>query len=118
MALFNSRFALLRWTPVLLVGLVLLTAILWPRTDYLPVQQLPFSAQRLADSPIITVDKSPRLAALAEAQGYININGPSMIRVPSWIEQPLGKYYLYFSHHKGEFIRMAYADMPEGPWTV
>lgn len=119
MALFNLRVALLRCIPVvMLVGLFLLLAILWPRAHYLPAQQLPFSAQRLADSPIITVDKSPRLTALAEAQGYININGPSMIRVPDWIEQPLGKYYLYFSHHKGDFIRMAYADLPEGPWTV
>jgi hypothetical protein len=45
-----------------------------------------------------------------------NINGPSLIRVPDWIEKPLGKYYLYFAHHHGEFIRMAYADNLEGPW--
>ena len=119
MALFNLRVALLRRISVtVLVGLFLVLAVLWPRTHYLPAQQLPFSAQRLADSPIITVAKSPRLTALAEAQGYININGPTMIRVPDWVEQPLGKYYLYFSHHKGDFIRMAYADLLEGPWTV
>ena len=119
MALFNSRSVLLRRILVaVLVGLFLFLAVLWPRTHYLPIHQLPFSAQRLADSPIITVAKSPRLIALAEAQGYININGPTMIRVPDWVEQPLGKYYLYFSHHKGDFIRMAYADLIEGPWTV
>ena len=119
MALFNLRSVLLRRISVaVLVGLFLVLAALWPRSHYLPAQQLPFSAQRLADSPIITVAKSPRLTALAEAQGYININGPTMIRVPDWVEQPLGKYYLYFSHHKGEFIRMAYADLLEGPWTV
>ena len=28
-----------------------------------------------------------------------NINGPSLIKVPDWVENPLGKYYLYFSHH-------------------
>ena len=31
-------------------------------------------------------------------------------RVPAWVTQPLGRYYLYFSHHKGTFIRLAYAD--------
>ena len=40
-----------------------------------------------------------------------NINGPSLIRVPAQVwPQPLGRYYLYFSHHKGAFIRLAYAD--------
>ena len=47
-----------------------------------------------------------------------NINGPSLIRVPHWIEQPLGAYYLYFAHHQGKFIRMAYADDVMGPYTV
>ncbi len=44
-----------------------------------------------------------------------NINGPSLIRVPDWIEQPLGKYYFYFADHQGKFIRLAYADDIEGP---
>lgn len=119
LALISSGIRALRWALLgLLAGLIASLLMLWPRTNYLPAQALPFSAQRLADSPIITVDKSPRLQALAEAEGYININGPTMIRVPDWVEQPLGKYYLYFSHHKGDFIRMAYADLPEGPWTV
>jgi hypothetical protein len=47
-----------------------------------------------------------------------NINGPSLIRVPSWVEGALGQYYLYFAHHAGTFIRMAYADDLAGPWTV
>jgi len=47
-----------------------------------------------------------------------NINGPSLIRVPNWIEKPLGRYYLYFAHHKGTYIRLAYADRLEGPWTT
>ncbi len=47
-----------------------------------------------------------------------NINGPSLIRVPEWIEDPLGTYYLYFAHHHGRFIRLAYADALKGPWTV
>ena len=47
-----------------------------------------------------------------------NINGPSLIRVPDWLPNPLGKYYLYFAHHHGKFIRLAYADSLEGPWTI
>jgi hypothetical protein len=47
-----------------------------------------------------------------------NINGPSLIQVPDWIDNPLGKYYLYFAHHQGEYIRLAYADQLEGPWKI
>ena len=46
------------------------------------------------------------------------INGPSLIKVPSWIQNPLGKYYMYFSHHRGGYIRMAYADNVTGPYTI
>jgi len=47
-----------------------------------------------------------------------NINGPSLIRVPDWIPNALGKYYLYFAHHQGTYIRLAYADQLEGPWRL
>ncbi|MFB6295570.1 MAG: hypothetical protein ABEH66_01855 [Halobacteriales archaeon] len=47
-----------------------------------------------------------------------NINGPSVIRVPGWIEDPLGEYYCYFAHHSGSFIRLAYADEMGGPWEI
>jgi len=68
------------------------------------------NAVRLPDNPIITPASSPTIGG--------NINGPSLIRVPDWVERPLGRYYLYFAHHKGQFIRMAYADELTGPWTV
>ena len=48
----------------------------------------------------------------------LNINDPSLIRVPDWIKNPLGRYYLYFAHHRGKYIRLAYADHPEGPWQI
>lgn len=38
--------------------------------------------------------------------------------MPDWVENPLGKYYLYFAHHQGKFIRMAYANHVLGPYTV
>ncbi len=73
--------------------------------------QLPrVTAVRLALNPLITVDSSPTLGD--------NVNGPSIIRVPSWIPHPLGKYYAYFGHHKGQFIRLAYADAITGPWKI
>ncbi len=65
---------------------------------------------RLPDNPIIRSDMDPRMGD--------NINGPSLIRAPEWLENPLGRYYLYFAHHKGTYIRLAYADRPEGPYTT
>jgi len=47
-----------------------------------------------------------------------NINGPSLIRVPDWVTNRLGKYYLYFGHHNGKYIRLAYANDLKGPWTI
>lgn len=67
-------------------------------------------AERLFDGPIV----HPGLGASIGT----NINGPSLIRVPNWLPNPLGRYYLYFGHHQGEFIRLAYADRLEGPWRI
>ena len=47
-----------------------------------------------------------------------NINGPSLIRVPLWVTNRLGNYYLYFAHHSGKYIRLAYADDLKGPWKI
>jgi hypothetical protein len=79
---------------------------------------LPFEARRLPGNPILQHTLDERLVAEAQRYGYVNVNGPSLIRVPSWVENPLGRYYLYFAHHKGETIRLAYADRLEGPWSV
>ena len=38
--------------------------------------------------------------------------------MPDWVVEPLGDYYLYFSHHKGDHLRLAYANHPNGPWTL
>ena len=65
---------------------------------------------RLLDKPIIGPDLHPSIG--------VNIQGPSLIKVPEWIENPLGKYYLYFADHKGLYIRLAYADELAGPWNI
>ena len=68
------------------------------------------SAARFSENPLITVSSSPSVGD--------NLNGPSIIRVPPWIEKPLGRYYMYFAHHKGQHIRLAYGDSLRGPWKV
>ena len=65
---------------------------------------------RLSAKPIIRPHMDERMGA--------NINGPSLIRVPGWIEAPLGRYYLYFADHKGAYIRLASADTLTGPWRM
>jgi hypothetical protein len=83
------------------------------------VQALPRSAPQPASSvrvarfttnPLVTVRSSSTLGA--------NVNGPTVIRVPAWVQKPLGKYYMYFGNHRGVFIRLAYADSPAGPWKI
>mgnify|MGYP005848093303 CR=1 FL=1 len=66
------------------------------------------STRRLAANPLVHLnagDKGP------------SINGPTLIRVPAWVEKPLGKYYLYYAtHRESDNIRLLYADAVEGPW--
>lgn len=68
------------------------------------------TVRRLADGPIIVPNMDARMGS--------NIQGPTLIRVPDWIDRPLGKYYLYFADHRGTYIRLAYADEITGPWQM
>lgn len=67
-------------------------------------------AQRLLDEPMLSPASHPSIGD--------NIQGPSLVRVPDWVDRPLGRYYLYFADHKGSYIRLAFADDLTGPWTV
>jgi len=58
--------------------------------------------RRFRNNPIIHPNMDDRMGD--------NINGSSLIRVPEWIPNALGRYYLYFAHHQGTYIRMAYAN--------
>jgi hypothetical protein len=78
-----------------------------PASDSAPA---PRRARRLDGNPILHRDTTPGVGR--------NINGPSLITAPPWLEQPLGRYYLYFAHHRGTFIRLATADRLDGPWSV
>ncbi|MDE2997983.1 MAG: hypothetical protein OXU79_02775 [Gemmatimonadota bacterium] len=66
--------------------------------------------ERLPNNPIIRPHMDSRMGD--------NINGPSLVRAPDWLPSPLGKYYLYFGHHQGDYIRLAYSDRLSGPWTT
>lgn len=68
------------------------------------------SVERLVDGPIVVPDMDGRMGS--------NIAGPSLIRVPEWLENSLGRYYLYFADHEGTYIRLAYADELTGPWKT
>ena len=66
-------------------------------------------AKRLIGNPIIR----PEMLPLKE-----NVNGPSLIRVPSWVSNPKAKFYLYFSSHSSRVIQLAYSENLSGPWNV
>ena len=68
-------------------------------------------AQRAEINPII------RPEMLNGTDGE-NIDGPSLIQAPKWLKAPLGRYYLYFAHHGGHYIRLAYSDSVKGRFTV
>jgi hypothetical protein len=81
----------------------------------------PTAGQSRSARPDVVAERfrsNPLIAAALDASLGGNVNGPTVIRVPDWIERPLGRYYMYFANHMGETIRLAYADEPTGPWTV
>ena len=65
---------------------------------------------RFVDEPIIKPYHNEEIG--------FNVQGPSLIKVPTWVEKPLGKYYLYFADHKGDRIKMAFSDSLSGPWQI
>ena len=69
-----------------------------------------FRFEHLVDAPIVSAASSPEL------QG--NVNGPSLVRCPSWINPAPAKYLLFFAHHEGRSIRLALADRLQGPWRL
>ena len=74
------------------------------------IENVAVRVDRPLDAPIINASTHPSIGT--------NIQGPSLIRAPDWLDAPLGRYYLYFADHKGSYIRLAYADTLAGPWNV
>ncbi|HKK63059.1 MAG TPA: DNRLRE domain-containing protein [Bacteroidales bacterium] len=85
------------------------------------IYSVKYDVHRLNNAePIITQQMFSDLGA--EDEG-VNINGPSVIRIPDWIQSenradPEAEYYCYFAHHDGGYIRMAWASEIEGPWHL
>jgi hypothetical protein len=81
-----------------------------------------FHAERLnGGEPILSAEHFRQLGA-PTSEGN-NINGPSVIRIPEWVPRgqraaPEAQYYLYFGHHTGQYIRLAWAGTIEGPWHL
>ena len=75
-----------------------------------PAQSPKVTVTRLLDRPLIGPDIHPSIGE--------NIQGPSLIKVPDWLPNKMGNYYLYFADHKGRYIRLSYADSITGPWQI
>lgn len=101
-----ARFCAAHFCAALLAALVCLGALGVARAEQVAVE-------RIGDGPVI----HPGMPGL-EGELGANIDGPSVVKVPSWVRHPLGRYYMYFAHHQGDYIRLAYADRPEGPWRI
>jgi hypothetical protein len=67
---------------------------------------------------VVRFPKNPIVVPNTDERMGSNVNGPSLIRVPDWVTNPLGRYYLYFAHHQGQYIRLVYADELRGPWFI
>jgi hypothetical protein len=65
---------------------------------------------RLGGAPLISKTTAPTLGG--------NYQGPTVMRAPTWLPNKLGSYYMYFAAHDGHYIRLAYANAPQGPWTL
>ena len=66
-------------------------------------EPLSITVERLGSGPIITPEMDSRMGG--------NIQGPSLIKVPDWVENPLGEYYLYFADHRGTYIPVSYTHL-------
>ena len=70
--------------------------------------------------PIISVENFTDVGVSAPLD-IDNINGSSLIRLPDWLAiedriHPDAQYYLYFAHHAGRYIRLAWASEITGDW--
>ena len=82
---------------------------------------LPFCGilTRLTEFPLISMDLyPPKTIPGLPSDALKNINGPSVVRMPDWVEGKQAALHLYFGHHKGDSIRLGYADRLEGPWKM
>jgi len=84
-----------------------------------PVPAFTGTVTRLTDTPLVAADMFPAAAIRGlEPDALANINGPSVLRMPDWAAGKQATLHMYFGHHKGRSIRLAYADRLAGPWAM
>lgn len=96
--------------PRRMIWTMAVAALAWPMLSIAAEGPACIKAERLLDRPLIDGSLDPSITD--------NVQGPSLIRVPDWVKGRLGRYYLYFASHKGDSIRLAYADRLTGPWKI
>ena len=103
------------------IALLAFTFYSIPSASYAQATTTSYNVVRLNNGqPIIDQDMFADLGVNSEGD---NINGPSLIRIPDWIPaseraDPSAVYYLYFAHHTGDYIRLAWASNLTGPWRL
>ena len=103
------------------IALLAFTFYSIPSASYAQATTTSYNVVRLNNGqPIIDRDMFTSLGVDSEGD---NINGPSLIRIPDWIPareraDPSAVYYLYFAHHTGDYIRLAWASNLTGPWRL
>ena len=71
---------------------------------------------RLTDTPLVASGMFvPTALAGLEPDALANINGPSVLRMPDRAAGKQPAFHMYFGHHKGKSLRLAYAEWLEGP---
>ena len=71
---------------------------------------------RLTDTPLVAAGMfAPAALAGLEPDALANINGPSVLRMPDWAAGKQAAFHMYFGHHKGKSLRLAYADRLKRP---
>ena len=87
-----------------------------PASDFSPFNG---TVTRLKESPLISAERfPPKSIPGLSAEALANINGPSVLRMPDWAPGKQAALHLYSGHHKGDSIRLAFADRLRGPWKM
>jgi len=112
-----NRQGIIKLTTVFLAGVLILIAgsplAVQAQSDPMetweyvkPSTEFHFEVERFEANPIIHREMRGMVGKVGE-----NINGPSLIRVPDWIENPLGKYYLYLLYSTAGEWAIAIAEL-------
>ena len=90
-----------------------------PRTPAKSIPGFTGTVTRLTDTPLVAAGMfAPAALAGLESDALANINGPSVLRMPDWAAGKQAAFHMYFGHHKGKSLRLAYADRLQGPWAM